>query len=341
MDSLTHIAVGACIGELFAGKQLGRRAMLIGAALQSLPDIDFIASLWLSPVEDLLAHRGFTHSILFAVLVVPLLAYITERFFRPHKISLNRWILFFSVEVFIHLFLDAFNAYGTGWFEPFSHYRGSINAIFVADPIFSIWPFMAFVALLILKRKDRDKKIRWVKYTFMIAAMYLIVGLMNKSIVSSDVKQIAKRQQVNYKRYFTSPTPFNTLLWYVVLESDSGYYIGHRSVLDTKPEMDLYYFARNEDLLQSEKGNKHLPLLKRFSKGYYTVEKWNDTLVFNDLRFGQMIGWKDPHARFAFHFFLQIPDGNKLVVQRGRLMNWDKEAVKVLLRRIMGKELDE
>jgi len=27
--------------------------------------------------------------------------------------------------------------------------------------------------------------------------------------------------------------------------------------------------------------------LKTFSQGYYTVEKWKDTLVFNDLRFGQ------------------------------------------------------
>ena len=58
MDSLTHIVLGACVGEVIAGKKLGRKAWLAGAIFQSFPDIDFIAGFWLSPAEDLLAHRG-------------------------------------------------------------------------------------------------------------------------------------------------------------------------------------------------------------------------------------------------------------------------------------------
>jgi hypothetical protein len=42
MDSITHIAVGACIGEVFAGKKIGKKAMWLGAAANSLPDIDFL-----------------------------------------------------------------------------------------------------------------------------------------------------------------------------------------------------------------------------------------------------------------------------------------------------------
>ena len=42
MDSLTHLALGACMGEAFAGKTLGKKAMLWGAITQSIPDIDFI-----------------------------------------------------------------------------------------------------------------------------------------------------------------------------------------------------------------------------------------------------------------------------------------------------------
>ena len=66
MDSLTHIAVGALIGEVALGKKIDRKAMLWGALAQSLPDIDFVAGLWMNTSEELLAHRGFTHSILFA-----------------------------------------------------------------------------------------------------------------------------------------------------------------------------------------------------------------------------------------------------------------------------------
>ena len=42
MVSITHIALGACMGEAFSGKQLGKKATLWGAIAQSIPDIDFI-----------------------------------------------------------------------------------------------------------------------------------------------------------------------------------------------------------------------------------------------------------------------------------------------------------
>ncbi len=67
MDSITHIVLGATIGEAVAGKQLGKKAMLIGAIAQSIPDIDFLLAIWLRPIDNLLAHRGFTHSFFFAV----------------------------------------------------------------------------------------------------------------------------------------------------------------------------------------------------------------------------------------------------------------------------------
>ena len=52
MDSLTHIVLGAAIGELMAGRKLGKKALLIGAIANSLPDIDFVASFWLDPARD-------------------------------------------------------------------------------------------------------------------------------------------------------------------------------------------------------------------------------------------------------------------------------------------------
>lgn len=76
--------------------------------------------------------------------------------------------------------------------------------------------------------------------------------------------------------------------------------------------------------------------LIRFSQQFYTVEKWSDTLVFNDLRFGQVIGWTNPKAKFSFHYFLKYPAANRLVVQRGRFEGWDWQTAKVLWRRVQG-----
>src|SRR5688500_3454267 len=109
MDSLTHCAIGACIGEAFAGKKIGKKAMLMGAAAQSLPDIDFVASFWLDPAHNILAHRGFTHSILFTILAVPLLAWLGEKLERKNILSYSRWNYFFTTKFFTHLFLDRLN----------------------------------------------------------------------------------------------------------------------------------------------------------------------------------------------------------------------------------------
>src|SRR5258706_9308702 len=128
MDSLTHIALGAIMGEAYAGKELGKRAMVIGALAQSLPDIDFLMSFWLSPVDNLLAHRGFAHSILFATVVSVLLGIVATRWGR-HSITTKKWIVFFALEISVHLVLDAFNNYGVGWFEPFNHTRISFDVI--------------------------------------------------------------------------------------------------------------------------------------------------------------------------------------------------------------------
>lgn len=335
MDTVTHIVLGGCIGEIFLGKKVGKRALFLGAVAQSVPDIDFVASYWYSPSANLLAHRGFTHSFLFLLLITPLLAWLADRWRRPHDVRFRTWLWFFGTEILVHLFLDAMNAYGTGWFEPFNDARFSFNVLFVADPLFSIVPLGVFI-WLIFRRTHRQRTF-WSVITIGWCVFYLGVSIVNKTVVESDVKKIAKRENIVYHRHFTTPTPFNNMLWFVVLEGDKGYYIGHRSVFDSRYSMPFYYFPRNDSLLLPVKDLDDLVDLTRFSQGYYTVEKWGDTLVFNDLRFGQIIGWKDPYAHFTFHYFLKSPYSNDMVVQRGRFRNWNMAALRSMWQRIRGK----
>ncbi|MFI5131727.1 MAG: metal-dependent hydrolase [Chitinophagales bacterium] len=335
MDSLTHIAVGACVGEAFFEKGFGKKALFWGALAQSIPDVDFFAGLWLDTSENLLAHRGFTHSILFALLVIPGLSLAADRIHRPHDIMFKKWLLFFSAEVFLHLLLDGFNNYGVGWFEPFSHHRFSFNAIYVADFFFSIWAGIAFLMLLILKRYHPRRKFWW-KFGLFLPLIYICYCTFNKIIITNDVKDILRKQSIPHTRYFTTPAPLQNWLWFVVAGNDSGYYVGYRSVFDSKKQISFQYFPRNDALLEPAREEEETQRLIRFSQQFYTVEQWNDTLVFNDLRFGQVVGWSDPKEKFAFHFFLKPEADNQLVVQRGRFAKWNKESVKALFRRIRG-----
>ena len=335
MDSLTHIALGACMGEAFAGKTVGRKAMLWGALAQSIPDIDFLAAFWVDTTDNLLAHRGFTHSILFCIIIAPVLAWFAERWHRPHNISFTKWLLFLGSVIFVHLFIDAFNNYGVGWFEPFLHYRISFNVIYVADPFFSVWSGVALLALIIIKRKDR-KRIFWWKFGLSMSFMYLSYCVVNKLKINADAKQIFAAQQIEHTRYFTTPAPLQNWLWFVVAGNDSGYYAGYRSLFDSKKTIPFQFFPRSDSLLAPFKNSDDLNQLIRFSQQFYTVEKYSDTLVFNDLRFGQVIGWQNPREKFAFHYYLQYPKENALVVQRGRFAQWDWQVVETFWRRIKG-----
>lgn len=336
MDSLTHIALGAVMGEAIAGKKLGKQAMLIGAAVQSLPDIDFVLGFFNSPVDNLLAHRGITHSLLFVVLAASALAYLMRKFFRgAHALTFMHWMIFLVVEMLMHLLLDTLNSYGTGLLEPFTHQRISWNVIFVADPLFTCWPLVAMIVLFSLKRLH-PLRLRIAAVTLTIGACYVAVCLFNKSVIDHRARETFIRTGMAPKNYFTTPTPLNSMLWYVVAEVDSGFYIGYSSVFDTNKNIALVYYAKNDQLLNGV-GNAHeVDQLKRFSQGYYTIEKVEETVVLNDLRFGQVAGWDSPEARFVFYFFLEKPDMNLLVVQRGRFTGWNKKTLRSFWNRIKG-----
>ncbi|MBL7844364.1 MAG: metal-dependent hydrolase [Cyclobacteriaceae bacterium] len=340
MDSITHVALGAVVGEALAGKRIGKSALLLGAIAQSLPDIDFVASFWMSFSENLLAHRGFTHSFLFIGLTAVGLAMFTDRWYQKPDMPFRSWLFFFGVQMLIHLLIDGCNAYGTGWFEPFSHERISFHFIFVADPFFSVWISIAAVVLMIA-RNDHASRMKWAIGSLIISTVYLFYAGVNKIIIERDVTRALTTQNIAYSRFLTTPTPLNTWLWFVAVEDDSGFHVAHRSVFDQQEKINFHYFYKNKELLNEVAGHESLQHLIRFSQGYYTVKRKEGKLIFNDLRFGQITGWATPENEFVFHFYLSHPEDNLLVIQRGRFANWNEVTVRLLLKRIRGIKTPE
>lgn len=154
--------------------------------------------------------------------------------------------------------------------------------------------------------------------------------------MDNEVRAALAEQDIPQERYFTTPAPLQNWLWYIVSGNDKGYYVAFRSMFDSQKKIQFQFFPRNDSLLRPLSDHEDLQKLKRFSKQFYTVEKWKDTLVFNDLRFGQIIGWQNPQEKFVFHYYLEHPDDNTLVVQRGRFAKWDMAVVKNFWKRIKG-----
>jgi inner membrane protein len=324
------------MGEAIAGKKLGKQAMLWGALANNIPDIDVVTSLWMSQVDSLLAHRGFTHSILFCVVFPLLLSWLFMRWKVKKNATFTDWYIIFASGMIVHILIDALTCYGTGWFEPFSHARITFNVLFVADPFYTLPLLISFFVLVILHIKHGHRKY-WVRFGLIASTVYILFAVTNKFTIDHSFKRELNEQHISSNAYFSTPTPLNNFLWMLVAKNDSGYYIGYRSIFDKSERIDFRFKPQNEYLLSSLPQDKDLIDLKRFAKNFYSIEKKNDSLYFSDIRFGSVLGWDNPDADFVFRYALDKNANNDLVIQKGRFKSSGPEALKSLWSRIKGE----
>ncbi|MDF2432653.1 MAG: inner rane protein [Mucilaginibacter sp.] len=337
MDSVTHLALGACTGEILLGKKLGKKALLWGALAQNLPDADTFVSEFFSADKSYLVHRGITHSLSFAIVIGLGLALAAKSIHRKENIPFRLLAFFFCFQLLLHDLLDTCNSYGTGLLEPFSHHRFSINLLFVADPLFTISLVVASLFLM-LKKTSNKQRLKWAWAGIIVSACYLCFACFNKLYADHQAEASFANQKLHPDSYFSTPAPFNCMLWYIAAAADSGYYTGYISIWDDfKQPVDYGYHPKNYALVNNIH-NSLLHNLEEFAGDYFTISRSGDGLYFNILRFQQRHGWLDTKAPFAFSYPLTSGNADGLLLQRGRLAGWNKKTLKAYLMRIAGKK---
>jgi inner membrane protein len=336
MDTITHTVLGAAVGEVILGKKIGKKAMLWGAVFSNFPDIDVASHFFMDPIDGLLAHRGFTHSILFSCLLIPLMTFLFFNIYKKYSTTYFDWIKLFSITLFSHLFLDSLTSYGTGLLEPFSHQRFSFNTIFVADPFYTFPLLVCTIALLILKNQSKYRK-AWTNAGLIISSMYIIFTFINKYHVDKVMDNSLKNQKHSYSKMMTTPTPLNNILWNSIAKNDSGYWIGYYSLLDRKEEVNYFFIRRNDSLISNEIKEPNIQKLIRFSQGYYCITQEDNINYFHDLRFGETGSWDNEESKFTFSYRLGENQDESMFLQKGRLQGPLKETFSKLLERIKGR----
>jgi inner membrane protein len=302
-----------------------------------LPDIDIIPALFLPAHQALLVHRGITHSLVFAVGCGFILALVGKKGVR-HPISWLSLFLFFWFQLTLHDLLDVSNSYGTGLLEPFSHQRFSVNLLYIADPLFTAGLFIAALVLL-MKPKTYLFRSKWAGGALIISACYLGYAGFNKSLINNRINNFLKTDQINPSGYFSTPAPFNCMLWYIVIATDSSYYTGYSSVWDNADRPMTYErHLRNDALLDQLSNQYAVQDLKLFAGNYYTISKSDSALYINIIKFGQVQGWRVPDAPFVLSYRLSPGKNQALLLQRGRLTGWDASSIKAYLARISGEQ---
>ncbi len=119
----THAVPALAMGTLLIPPQVPRAVFITGVALAVIPDLDVIGFSLNIGRGSLLSHRGFSHSLLFA-LVASCLAYAVIRRMFPEARSKSIW-LYFLLSGLSHGLLDGLTngGWGVAFFAPLDSAR--------------------------------------------------------------------------------------------------------------------------------------------------------------------------------------------------------------------------
>lgn len=335
MDSLTQIVLGGAVGEAVLGKKVGNKAVLWGAIGGTIPDLDTIPGQFLDTVSKLDIHRGFSHSIVFAVLVSPILGFLLEQLYRKKK-EANTWewtqLMFWAI--FTHPLLDIFTTWGTQFLWPLD-WRIAIQSIFVIDPLYTL-PFLILLIIVLFLKRNNPKRKKLNRLGLIISSSYLVLTVGIKLYVNQVFSNSLSNQHIPFTRFETRPTPFNTILWTANAETEDAFYIGYYSFLDNSSEVDFYRFEKNLHLIKPYRNNPDLERLIFLTKGYYVLKEVEGGLEMYDLRFGLTEGFDQGKGDFVFTYSIQENKGELQITQLPNSFKGTKGVIRKLVKRIGG-----
>ena len=301
MDSLTQIVLGASVGEAVLGKKVGNKAMLYGAIAGTIPDLDVLSRFFVDTITATEWHRGFSHSIFFAIAAAPVFGWLISKVERKGEANFKdwSWLMFFGL--FTHPVLDAFTTWGTQLFWPFDM-RLALQNIFVIDPLYTL-PFLVFLILTMRQERTSSKRRSYNRLGLTVSTAYLITTLILKGIAYKEFTHGLEVQGISYKAINTRPTPFNSILWAANIDVGDAYLMGNYSFFDSE-EIEFTSYPKNHKLLGSLETNDKVKRLIGITEGWYAVTKKEGNLFFNDLRFG-LISLDATNNQFAFSYELE------------------------------------
>lgn len=291
MDSITQVVLGAAIGEATLGKKIGAKAAIAGAIIATIPDLDVILYIWYSKFEMLSIHRGFSHSILFSIIGALLIAFVLSKIKWFANISFKVRLYFTWLCLFTHMLLDAFTAYGTQLFLPFSNERVGFDSINVVDPVYTL-PMMIGLLLSLWIYRTHKNRSSYTMYGLWISSAYLLFTLVHKQKVAHDVTERFANKNITYTSLLTMPVGVANVNWYGVAKTKDSIYMCKYNMFNVS-KGDIEAFPVNDQYL--DQVEQHMAAKMRwFAKGFYTVTKNKDTVrVYNlqvDMRGATMEG---------------------------------------------------
>lgn len=301
MDSLTQMALGAAVGQLVAGREVGRSAALLGAICGTLPDLDVLVH-YADPVAQMTYHRTWSHSFFWLTLVSPLM-WALARLARIWRGGGQRLLLAIWLAFVTHPLLDCFTIYGTQALLPFSDHPLSIGSMFIIDPAFTLALCAGLLAALNFPRSLRARRALAGGLAF--CTTYLLVSVVLQRAVIRDAQATWPAELGPLTQLKATPTAFNILRWRVLAingERHCDQFVGAFSPVD--PDGWRCY-AQRRDLEARLQDHWPFERLRWFTHGWYAVTMEDERVIVTDLRMGV-------ENFYVFRFVVAEADGGEI-----------------------------
>lgn len=282
MDSLTQAVLGASVAGAFAPAGHRGKAMLLGAGLGTLPDLDVVVDFG-GAVENFTYHRGFSHSLFVLAPFSALLWLLLWRWWAPVRDDPFRWLAAISLALLTHPLIDAHTAYGTQLFWPLTVPPTSWATLFIIDPLYTL-PLLVGVLVATFRRKVSGTALR---VGLVVSTLYVGWSWFAQATVTRNVEDVLASMQLQDAPVFLTPTPLNTLLWRVVVITDHGYLEGFDSLMIDEGTMQFTAYPSETDAMEDAADIWAVNRLRWFAQDFVSARIDNDRLVISDLRMGQ------------------------------------------------------
>jgi inner membrane protein len=301
MDSISQIVLGGAIAAAIAPPGHRRAALLAGAALGTLPDLDVIpvGLLTNDPVGRMTWHHSASHSLL----VLPFVAWATWAWFRMRGGRVaqapTRWGWAILLALLTHPLLDAFTVYGTQLLWPLPLRPAMWSSVFIIDPLYTVW--LALACGVAWWARERAVAQRALVAGLVLSTAYLGWSLVAKSMVERDAEAALAARGLAEAPRFSVPMPFTTLDWRVVAMTTAGYVEGRHAVFADAP-MTFRAYPSDAAALRDA---AHVPAVQRlawFNHGFMKAQVEEGVLVLSDLRMGA-------EPDYTFRFAVALRDG--------------------------------
>ncbi|MGD8647213.1 MAG: metal-dependent hydrolase [Desulfobacterales bacterium] len=296
MDTITQIALGAAVGEVTLGREVGKRAILWGGLCGLFPDLDVLVPLG-DAVKDFTYHRSASHSLFVLALLTPVFVWLILKIHPQTRIHLKKWVLLVYLAFATHVILDCCTVYGTQIFWPLPTPPVMWSTIFIIDPLYSMPLIVGVLVALIFSRKTRRGHIINAA-CLSLSTLYLLWCVGVKWHVENVVHASLRQQNITQQSVLTIPSPFNTLLWRILVMDDmddKGYYEGYYSIFDKTDSIRIRQYPTDTGLLQGLEHHWPVKRLQWFTHGFYSVRQKENDIVIADLRMGS-----EPYYVFQF-----------------------------------------